>query len=648
MILIFLYSFLTIFILFFLGFGITVFFLPKQLKPYAFWLSPWIGIVFLVFTLVILSLAGFLISQLVIPICIGLSICNIVAVIKKRKYFPLNFKEDIIIWLFVIGSFIFNLSPLILQHKSLTSISLGNNDIIMYANVPDYLVTHSIQESFDTNVSLAINHVLRETYRWGPVVLSSFFLTIFHLEGYQYAYIFQTVIFALTLPLIYLFLKILFKPSVSGLILSLTLTAFNVNLLYILYHGFSAQVLYWGILLCLYILVFKYFEILPIKSNMKIFNMYDVIIGVTLAVLNFSFHEGLIFVVLPLIIFLGIHFLLRKKVRSIFISSVKIILVFILFGSISLLNSINVDFVQAFGKISKEPLGWQPFRNSIQYPNPVEIMGLYSIHSFEALPVILAVIISLIIIGIILYGLRNSKSQLLLGSFLFVFLLFYIWTSLIRHHFFFYYRAITLTLPLLIILFTIGIIHFFRRWRILSLFTLILFLFLELFSAVKLNKRLLKEHLFVNESFATLEEIPFQSTNNDPIYTEFRLNNLISSYWKSNWTEYFLYKDKPPAIPPQATNQFENSIPDNSLILISKNQGNQLSTPVLLSSVVWQNPYYLLGKLCNSPECLLNRPEDLTGVTPGKDIFEDSLLITGWSTKESNNRWAVGKESTLR
>ena len=84
------------------------------------------------------------------------------------------------------------------------------------------------------------------------------------------------------------------------------------------------------------------------------------------------------------------------------------------------------------------------------------------------------------------------------------------------------------------------------------------------------------------------------------------------------------------------------------MILLSKTQTFNESTKVLLKSIVWQNQYYQLGRLCNNVECLLNRPEDLSGVTLGKDSFEDSLLLTGWSSKESVNRWAQGKESTLR
>ena len=259
MILIFLYSILTIFILFFLGFGLTLLLAPKQLHPYTFWLTPWFTVVFLIFFLTIFSLAGLSVNQ-ICPYLIGfLLFLNFYAFWKKKLRYNFRLKEDILIGLLIATSIVFNLSPLIRNDKILTTISMGNNDVIVYAQTPEYLVNHSIFEYFQTKVidlkptDEVTGNLLFRGFRWGTPLLSSFFLNIFQIKGYQYTYLFQTILFGLTIPLIYILFSTLYKPKILGLILSTFLFMFNSNLLYMLYHDFFGQVFFWGVELFLLI-----------------------------------------------------------------------------------------------------------------------------------------------------------------------------------------------------------------------------------------------------------------------------------------------------------------------------------------------------------------------------------------------------------
>src|SRR3989339_212361 len=307
------YSILTIFILFFLGYGITLFLIPNKLKSFAFWLSPWFTIFFLILFLVIFGFLGFSVKQISPIIIIFLLILNVFIFFKKKLRFELNFLQEMLIGAIIIVSIFFNCSPLITKVKSLTTISFGNNDVVIYAAVPDYLINHSIAENFfakkDTSKRLdPVSQMISSNYRWSPIIVS-FFLNIFKLQGYQFIYLFEVLLFALAIPLVYSLLKILYKDSIRCLILGLFLFTFNVNLLYILYHDFFGQVIFWGIEIFLLIFLFSYLSEKEIKN--KDFLKYDFIIGLTLTVLFYSYHESAIFIIAPLFLFFTFRLFLK-------------------------------------------------------------------------------------------------------------------------------------------------------------------------------------------------------------------------------------------------------------------------------------------------------------------------------------------------
>lgn len=639
------YSFATLFVLFFLGYGVTHILLPKQLKSYAFWFSPWYTIILLIFSLTIFNLVGFSVSQVSLPIIICFTILTLLILWKQKPSLKRMRKENIFLALFLLISIGFNLSPLIRRHKFLTAVSMGNNDVIVYTEVPDYLIHHSLIESFYTKVSLGVSNLLQDGYRWGPPLLSAFFQHIFRLEGYQFVYLFQVILFALAIPLIYIFLTILYKPTLFGLLMSLVLFTFNVNLLYMLYHDFFGQVLFWGLEIILFIFIYIYFTSLEDKT--RHFNLYDFNLGIAFAVLFISYHEGALFLLFPLFLFLSIRLLYKKDLQN-WLSLIKVGFVTSLMSSIVIVRGILFDYMQAFRGNPNQPIGWPVFRNKLPFANPFEMIGFYSIHSFEPLPAFLALLLSIGIIAILCIGLLRSKNRFLsicyvVFAFLFLTLFFFV-----RSDFWVYNRSLTYNLPLILILFSIGITDIFQNRMLLKRYIFISVILLELFSAVKLNKRFLKEHLVVDKSFISLREIQQKNTSTDPIYLESTLDDTIS-YWRQIWTGYFLYAGHPSPSLPSQINPFEKRISDNSLVLLSKTTPWFTPPQILLKSpLVWENEYFVLGRLCNSTECLLNRPEDLSKITLGKNSFEDSLLISGWSVKEPESRWAMGRESTLR
>lgn len=646
-----LYSFLTIFTLFFLGYGLTLLLIPNKLKSYAFWLSPWFSVFFLILFLVIFGFLGFSVRQISSIIVIFLLMLNAFVFFKKKLKYKFNLLQDVLIGIIIVISIFFNCSPLITKVKSLTTISFGNNDVVTYAMVPDYLISHSIAENFfaknDPKKPVdPVTQMISKNYRWSPIIVS-FFLNIFNFQGYQYVYLFETILFSLAIPLVYLLFKILYNDNFLGIIFCIFLYTFNVNLLYILFHDFFGQVFFWGIEIFLIIFLFSYLSGKEIKSRDSL--KYNFIIGLTLSVLFYSYHEAAIFIIAPLFLF----FFFRSFVKTDFSYYLRnfIIIFFItcLTSFISIINAIKIDFMQAFISNSGQPIGWQLFRSKIPYANPYEALGFYSIHSFEPLPTIIAVILSLLIVSILVRGIMKSKGKALLMSFLIIYLLFYYWTVISQHNFFAYNRALTYTLPLIIVIFTIGLVNLFSEKKInkIGVYISILLIVLILYSAKKLNNRFITEYISVSKDYISLKNIQnSRKFIKEPLYIENDVD-LSIPYWNSIWIHYFLNLNKFP-IPPIIFKTGKVEVPENSLVLIHKPTTYIYAPRIILKNIIWENKFFKIGRLCNSNKCLMDSGIDLSAISFSQSYFEDSLLLSGWSAKEPKSRWAEGKQSSLR
>ncbi|KKP27083.1 MAG: hypothetical protein UR15_C0039G0001, partial [Parcubacteria group bacterium GW2011_GWA2_31_28] len=284
------YPFINIVFLFLLGFGLTFLILPKSLRSFWLWLSPWTTIITAIFYFVVMSLFGLSMKQTFGPYITICLVAGIYVLVKIKPTININKKEDFALIILVGLTLVLNLSPLIRRDKMLTSISMGNNDIIVYVATGDYLKDHSIRESFKTKVELTIGTLLQGGYRWGTPIINSFFLTLLNLQGYQYTYVSQVVLFSIFLPLLYILFKILFgRSNMAGLIIVGIFTGFNANLLYMLYHDFFGQILFWGIEILIFIFFYNYFDSPKIKINK--FNIYDFILGILITILFFSYHE---------------------------------------------------------------------------------------------------------------------------------------------------------------------------------------------------------------------------------------------------------------------------------------------------------------------------------------------------------------------
>jgi len=562
----------------------------------------------------------------------------------------LNFdiKKDFLLTCFVLSTLVLNLSPLIRSDRILTTISMGNNDVISYTTTGDYLKNNSISRSLKEKTEQSIGVLLSYSYRWGTPIINAFFLTLLNLQAYQYTYTSEVILYSLFIPLLYIFFRILYgKSNLIGLITVSIFAGFNVNLLYMLYHNFFGQVLFWGIEMLLFIFFYYYFNSSEIK--LKKFNINDYILGILISVLFFSYHEPAIFMFAPLGIFLLIIFFLNKIYFKYYLQSLlRIAFISIATSSLSIVNALIFDFNQAFMGNPNQPIGWQLFRSKIPFANPFEAMGFWSIHNFDPMPTILATILSIITLLIIIKGVSKTRYKILTINYLLFFSLFYYWTGINKNNFFAYNRALTYTLPFIIVLFSIGLTSLFEKQKYFWSIIIVILICFELWSVVNLNKRFIREHLSVEKSFISIIDLKNKNII-EPIYEESFINDA-TPLWRQIWTGYFLYTKKISQIPTILNNDlYENKVPNGSSVLISKSTPWFSSLKIIYKDIIWNNEYFNLGHICNSDDCLIKSKYKLNEIIIGNNEFEDSLLISGWNIGEGGNtRWANEKESTLR
>jgi len=638
------YLILSLLLIFFLSYGISRLFLSKYFNKDYIFLSSWFLFIFIIIVFTLLSLAGlsvFLSSLIIVPILAGISLYFLFRD-KNKQIFDI---EKIIVFSFVIISIVFNLSPLIKRDKILTTVSLGNNDVIEYTLSADYLKNKSILQSFKEDVVLSIDNLLHDGFRWGPSINEAFFLNILNLEAYKYTYLFEVILYSLMIPLVYVLFKILYKPSLFGGLLILTLTTFNSNLLYMLYHNFFGLVIYWGI--SLFLLIFLFTKYGKNKKELYRIDLLEVLIGITIAVLYFSYHEGALFVLFPL----GLYFiyLFTKKNNSwkYFKSIFRVGLISFFLGSISIINAIIFDFGQAFKGNPNQPIGWQLFRDKYPFANPFEMMGFYSIHNFGPLPNFIAILLSFFVIYVLFIGFNKSKYKSFLAGFLIIDIFFLLFFTFIRKNFFDYNRVVTYTLPIFLILFSIGFAYIFEKKKYLK-YIIVFLLLLSFFSGIMLNKRFITERLSVDLSIISLKEIK-EINLKEPVYAGGAVDESIP-LWDQIWIGYFVYPNvKNITIPKDfLKDKNKNKVPNNSIVLIRKPYPFIIENKFILKNVIWENEYFKLGRFCNSNDCLIKSNVDLSNIQVGKSDYEDSLFLSGWSMKERNYRWAASLQANLR
>lgn len=303
-----------------MGWGATRLILPESTRSYQFWIAPWFGLIVADISVVWLSRLGmgtnwsiYLVTLLGIGLLVFCKFFNVSLSMPLQKF-------DAIIALGSLLALFLALSPLLAINPEPTTISLRNHDPIIYATTGDFLKLHGINQrpkiDLEYPSTLMISAALEPGHRPGCWLVLGLIASLFQLKTYEIFTISLSVFFALTPSLITIFTWVLAKHYL-GAIIALTLSVFNVNLLYFNYHGFASQVLAQGCMILVFLWIYlgeRGDE--PDKSYLLPF-------GVTLSSLFTLYPEMGVFCIVQVVFYMA--FKLIQKNNQI-ISSLNILL----------------------------------------------------------------------------------------------------------------------------------------------------------------------------------------------------------------------------------------------------------------------------------------------------------------------------------
>lgn len=579
-------------VLFFVGYGFTAIFIPEKLRPNAFWLAPWFGIILTAVIGVILSLLRIPLIQAKYIIIAIAATFFLWSVFNKKRLLYLT-KETLLISLLTVTCLIFNLFPLLTRAGFPTTISLGNLDPIAYVHTGDFLINHTVYEGGKyiqyKPGSAATVDLIGYWSRWGSPMVLGFVSSIFNLRSYQTYSILITLFFVLSFPVVYILSKQFIEKERSYLLLFLIFLTygFNSTILYMLYNVFFAQFAFLGIFITSLILLHSYFSD---KKKLIGFNNYDLLISLCLSALTAIYLEGLLFIIAPLLLFVTAKLLQKNFTYIIYLA--KIIVLTFIFNPISFGNALRSNYAIFISTTKTATIGWE----KIRYALPYEMIGIYNLYYSRNLPVFIAIILSLIIIGIMLVGLFKIKQKLFTVSFMVFFAFLYLMFAFVFKNYFTYHRAVTYTLFIIPILFSCGVLTIISFWKskILVITIMTVISLLSFRSSYRTIYQLYWHPRIVDQSLISLSELNNNKNFDTPFYTS---DIFLGEYnlWKRLWQEYFL-KDKRIVSRQNYPVEIE-SMKGTLLVLSENNYLEKDGKKIIYKNIVWQNQYYLLGEI---------------------------------------------------
>lgn len=574
-------------LLYFVGYGLTALFIPKNLKNDSIWIVPWVGTI-------LISLVGITLSLAKIPmqyasiIILVLSVFFIIVSFIKNKFIFYFTKEYLIISMLIICGLVVNLFVLFNKVGFPSTISMLNTDPIIYSYTADFLVNHTL---YDGNISLPFDNyyastgtLIHSAYRWGTPIILSFFISILKVESYEIFTVLITLYFVFTFPLVYILAKLLTGKKNYFLLLLIFITyCLNSTLLYILYNAFFGQIIFNGLFVWITIIIFT--RILYREQNKSLFNLSNFILAISLASTAAIYSDGLLLIISPFIIWALAYLIINKSYSALFFV-LHIGLLVLLIQPIPIFLAVKHNFDLFLGSLQNTPPGWE----YVRFATPLEMSGFYNLYYYKKLPLIINLLISLPIIYICLLGFIKAKGKLFLTAILFTFILLCT-IFLLKNNFFLYLRTVTYTLFIFSILFCIGFISIFSLLKnsYIKIAVIIVIVFLSLRSADRTVRRFYWHTQVIDKSIVSLKDL-----NNDPKIKEpFFMPEIYlgeGNFWTKLWQEYML-KDKK-IIHLGNYQGLKDFYPKKKLLLTSKKDKY-----IPYTNILWQNDYYILGEV---------------------------------------------------
>ena len=354
-----LFSIVIVFLFIFIGLGFSFLCCPVRFEKYSLFFAPFIGISYL-------SFSGWLLANydiggvenywpyLLIPpiIFLLLSICW-----KIQRIFEIFWpfrRENLLLPVICLIIYLCISCPFLIRFDYLTTISLGNNDIALYATVAKLLMHSSISHlnpSLDPTIQLYAGNI---DALFASSLTVAYPSSVFGIEPYQIINIIMNLFFIFDVALIFIISYELFNYSKTFSLILAFLTGFSFHLIYIVYQGFYAQVLGMGLFLALYLVI--YYPILFDNHTARSYLQYLPFAIILSLGLMFIYYTLVPLFIIPLLIFLGICILTEKTI--VHLKKELFYLLLVLFFSVIFYPNSIIKFFEKFLWVNSAAAGW--------------------------------------------------------------------------------------------------------------------------------------------------------------------------------------------------------------------------------------------------------------------------------------------------
>lgn len=329
-----------------MGLGLALLFSPDNLKRYAVFLAPVIGFSYLSLSgwyCYVLNMKGTdIYAWLIIMVATLVLIYAIwVGTKKGNKLLPEEIKIELLALIVIISAaLLLALQPFMTHCDILTSISLGNNDIADSSSIASFLKEYSRMDTIGfLGQQPDAFKAQADTWLFGGPLSTAFFCTIFGADTYQLGSLNIIVLFVISLPIIYVLAREIFKYDIYSAVAVTAVCGLNPVMLYLCYQGFQGQIV--GMGLSLSIILINITAIHKCESVSEYLKYIPLIVILNWA-LSLTYNYILIFVYMPILGYLVIYSFQKKDKKSLLYGSIYISLAIMVTFLLSPFRAINL------------------------------------------------------------------------------------------------------------------------------------------------------------------------------------------------------------------------------------------------------------------------------------------------------------------
>ena len=308
------------------------------------------------------------------------------------------------------------------------------------------------------------------------------------------------------------------------------------------------------------------------------------------------YPEGLLFIIAPIFILLFIYLITDKNNRLFYLfTGIKILAIAIIINPYSFGTSVRHNLKMFTSTLGVATIGWEYIRNA----SPMEMLGFYNINYSNALPKLAGYAAGSIISLIFLLGLLKIKNKLLFFINILIIVSFFILYRYISPNFFAYHRAVTYSLFIFVLLFSVGVAYIFTLFKKKFIKVAILSVFLILSSRSMYRTLFLfySHYQIIDRHLISLEELNKDEKITQPFYTA---DVYLGEYdlWKRVWREYFLNNKL--IISRQNYPRETKNLSGIKLVLAEKSYLERDGKKIIFTKIIWENQYFKLGGIVPS------------------------------------------------